>query len=55
MIQILETSAKDFKVVIIMLHEAKVNALEMNGRKVLSREIKTMFLKTGHFRTEYNI
>lgn len=55
MIQILETSDKDFKVVTIMFHEAKVNTLEMNGRKVLSREIKTMFLKTGRFRMEYNI
>lgn len=37
----LEISDKDFKAAfMIMLHEAKVNTLEMNGRKVLSREIK---------------
>lgn len=44
MIQMLEISDKDFKTAfMIMLYEAKVNTLELNGRKVLSRDIRIIF------------
>lgn len=46
MIQMLEISDKDFKTAfMIVLHKAKVNTLELNGRKVLSRDIRIIFFK----------
>lgn len=44
MIQMLEISDKDFKTAFtIMLYEAKVNTLELNGRTVLSRDVRIAF------------
>lgn len=42
----LEISDKGFKTAfMIMLHEAKINTLDLNGRKVLGRDVRITFFK----------